>query len=148
MSRHRRAAAVRTTSPLDPRVERAKNVGALIATAWPMAAFLILAAYAEPDSFDATASQLGMNWPGDLLRALGGSAIETALLALILRPWSFRDSIGRLVLALVLFAPWTAFVMLKVGRGGSVIGAHWFWLLMVCFGLVYGIVKVAVARRN
>ena len=132
----------------DPRVERAKNVGALIATAFPMAAFLILAGAADRAGFDPSATLLDKNWPGDLQRTLVASAIGTVVLWLILRPRSFRDSVDRLILALALFAPWTAFNLLTSTHTGEIIGAHLFWLLAVCAGLVYGLVKVVAARRN
>lgn len=160
MSRKRRAAARREkaassragTSGLgrakDPVVERAKNTAAMIWTAFPMAAFLILAGAADRAKLDPSVTDPGKNWPGDLQATLIQAAIGTVVLALILRPWSFRDSVERLVLALALFAPWTAFNLLTLTHVGEVIGAHLFWLLVVCASLAYGIVKVAAARRN
>lgn len=132
----------------DPRVERAKNTAAMIWTAFPMAAFLILAGAADRARFDPLATDPGKNWPGDLQRTLIQAAIGTVVLALILRPWSFRDSVGRLLLALALFASWTAFNLLTLTHAGEVIGAHLFWLVLVCASLAYGIVKVVAARRN
>lgn len=129
-------------------MERAKNTAALVATAFPMAAFLILAAAVDRAGFDPSATQLDKNWPGDLQRTLVASAVETVVLVLILRPWSFRDSTGRLVLALALFAPWTAFNLLTSTHTGEIIGAHLFWLLAVCASLVYGLVKVVAAGRT
>lgn len=130
----------------DPVVERAKNTAAMTWTAFPLAAFLILAGAADRAGFDPSATDAGKNWPGDLQRTLIQAAIGTVMLALILRPWSFRDSVGRLVLALALFAPWTAFNFLTLTHVGEIIGAHLFWLLAVCIGLVYGLVKVVAAR--
>jgi hypothetical protein len=129
-------------------VERAKNVAALVATAFPMAAFLILAGAVNRAGFDPSATQYDKNWPGDLQRTLIQAAIGTVVLALILRPWSFRDSAGRMVLALALFAPWTAFNLLTSVHVGEIIGAHLFWLVAVNASLVYGLVKVVAARRN
>lgn len=132
----------------DPRVERAKNVSALVATAFPMAAFLILAGAAGLAKFDPSATQYDKNWPGDLQRTLIEAAIGTVVLYLILRPRSFSDSVDRLILALALFASWTAFNLLTSTHTGEIIGAHLFWLLMVCASLVYGLVKVVAARRG
>lgn len=132
----------------DPRAERAKTVAALVATAFPMAAFLILAGAADRAGFDPSSAQLDKNWPGDLQRTLVQAAIGTAVLWLILRPRSFRDSTERLVLALALFVPWTAFNVMTSTHTGEIIGAHLFWLLAVCASLVYGLVKIAAARRN
>lgn len=152
MKRRRRAAAgggkhaAPRPGAKDPRVERAKNTAALVWIAFPMAAFLILAGAANRAGFDPSATDYGKNWPGDLQRTLIQAAIGTVVLALILRPWSFRDSTDRLVLALALFAPWTAFNLLASTHAGEIIGAHLFWLLAVCTGLVYGLVKVVAAR--
>lgn len=160
MSRKRRAAGRRekpaaarpSTSGYggakDPVVERAKFVATSLAMAFPLAAFLILAGAANRARFDPLATDAGMNWPGDLRRTLVQAAIGTVVLALILRPWSFRDSVERLVLALALFAAWTAFTLLTLTHAGEIFGAHLFWLLMVCASLVYGIVKVFAARRS
>lgn len=132
----------------DPRVERAKNTAALVWTAFPLAAFLILAGAVDRAGFDPSATDPGKNWPGDLQWTLIQTAIATVVLALILRPRSFRDSVGRLVLALALFVPWTAFNLLTSTHTGEIVGAHLFWLLAVCTGLVYGLVKVAAAVRG
>lgn len=146
MKRKRRAGAGHGAK--DPRVERAKNMAALIWMAFPLAAFLILAGAADRAGFDSSATDYGKNWPGDLQRTLIQAAIGTVVLALILRPWSFRDSVERLILALALFAPWTAFNLLTSTHAGEIIGAHWFWLLAVCVALVYGLVKVVAARGS
>ncbi|HYR06555.1 MAG TPA: hypothetical protein VEQ60_02225 [Longimicrobium sp.] len=160
MKRRRRAAAGRGKRPApgtgasgrdgakDPRVERAKNMAALLWTAFPLAAFLILAGAADRAGFDPSATDYGKNWPGDVQRTLIQAAIGTVVLALILRPRSFRDSADRLILALGLFVPWTAFNLLTSTHTGEVVGAHLFWLLMVCASLAYGLVKVTAARRN
>lgn len=132
----------------DARVERAKNLATTVAMAWPLAAFLVLAAAADRASFDATSSQDGMDWPGDLRRALIQAAIETVVLLLILRPWSFRDSVGRLVLALALFVPWTVYTLRINAHAGPILLAHWSWLVFVCVGLVWGLVAVAGARSK
>jgi hypothetical protein len=132
----------------DPVVERAKNTAAMIWTAFPMAAFLILAGAADRAGFDPSATDAGKNWPGDLQATLIQAAIGTVVLALILRPRSFRDSVDRLVLALALFAPWTAFNLLTFTHLGEIIGALLFWQLMVCVSLAYGTLKVVAARRN
>jgi hypothetical protein len=132
----------------DPIVERAKFVATNVAIAFPVAAFLILAGAADRAKFDPSATQLDKNWPGDLQRTLIEAAIGTVVLWLILRPRSFRDSVDRLILALALFVPWTAFNLLASTHVGEIIGAHLFWLVVVCAGLVYGLVKVVAARRN
>jgi hypothetical protein len=160
MKRRRRAAAGRGKQPpprtgarghggvKDPRVERAKTTAALLWSAFPMAAFLILAAAVDRAEFDPSATHYDKNWPGDLQWTLIQAAIGTVVLALILRPPSFSDSVDRLILALALFVPWTALNLLTTTHTGEIVGAHLFWLLMVCVSLAYGLVKVAAARRN
>jgi hypothetical protein len=132
----------------DPIVERAKFVATNVAIAFPLAAFLILAGAADRAGFDPSATDSGKNWPGDLQWTLIQAAIGTVVLALILRPSSFRDSVGRLGLALALFALWTAFNLLTLTHVGEILGALLFWQLLVCASLAYGTVKVAAARRN
>ena len=39
------------------------------------------------------------------------SGVESMILAVLIRPWSFRGSRGRLLLALTLFAPWAGRVL-------------------------------------
>jgi hypothetical protein len=151
VKRPRRAAVRKGTEAAPPAAvhdaaERAKNMAAVLWMAWPLAAFLILAAAANRNDFDPTATRLELNWPGDVPRALATTAVETVVLALLLRPWSFRDSVWRLVVALALFVPWTVFTFATGTHVGQVIGARLFWLLVVCVSLVIGLVKVVAAR--
>ena len=118
-----------------------------VALVWPVAALLMLTA-AGPANFDASASQYGMNWPGDLPRILQRSAIETALLVAILRPWSFARSGGRLVLALAVFVPWTLLSLVVGMHAGPIAGRHDLWLLLVCLGLTGGLVARGATRRR
>lgn len=132
----------------EAREKRSRLVMLAAAMAWPTGALMMLAASADPASFDATSYRYGMNWPGDLGRGLGNTAVEVAVLVLLLRPWSFRDSIGRLVLALVLFLPWALFNLVLGMHGGPISNAHELWLLLVCAGLVAGLIMVSRGRRN
>ena len=132
----------------EAREKRSRHVMIATAMAWPVAALMLVAAAADPASFDATSYQYGMNWPGDLREDLWDTAVEAAVLVLLLRPWSFRDSIGRLVLALVLFLPWTLFNLLVGMHSGPIGNAHELWLLLVCAGLVAGLIMTVRGRRN
>jgi hypothetical protein len=114
-----------------------------VALAWPLAVLMILVGWLGGDA-DPTASQYGQDWPGDLGLALRRSAMEAALLVVIVRPWSFARSRWRrwrLVLALVLFLPWTALSVVTGMHGGPTRGYHDLWLLIVCAGLVVALVK-------
>lgn len=110
-----------------------------VALAWPLAALMILVAWQGGD-YDPTASQYGQNGPGDLGPALRGSAIEAAVLVLVIRPWSFAHSSWRLVLAMVLFVPWTMLRLLTGMHGGPVRHYHDLWLMIVCMGLMIALV--------
>lgn len=76
------------------------------------------------------------------------SAIETALLVAILRPWSFVRSRGRLVLALAVFVPWTLLRLVVGMHAGPIALRHDLWLLLVCLGLTGGLVALSGTRRR
>jgi hypothetical protein len=132
----------------EAREKRSRHVMIATAMAWPVGAVMLLAAAADPATFDPTANQYGMNWPGDLGGYLWNTAVEAGVLVLLLRPWSFRDSIGRLVLALLLFVPWALFSLVVGMHGGPISNAHELWLLLVCAGLVAGLIMTVRGRRN
>lgn len=68
-----------------------------------------------------------------VLLALGVMAFEVGVLYLILRPWSYRRSVARPLLALLLFVPWTFFSMVVAVHGGSSLFFHFWWVfLLVC----------------
>lgn len=118
-----------------------------LALAWPVAALLMLTA-SGADSYDPSASRYGYNWPGDLPEFLKQAAIETAVLVLVLRPWSAARSGWRFVLALVLFLPWTALSVVVGMHGGPIMHMHELWLLIVCVGLIGGLMARAKTKRR
>lgn len=120
---------------------------AAVTLAWPVAAVLMLIA-SHPDAFDASATRYGQNWPGDLRAMLLRAALETAVLVAVLRPWPFARSMWRLVVALVLFLPWTALHLLVGMHAGPVRQMHDIWLLLVSAGLIGGLVALGETRRR
>lgn len=75
------------------------------------------------------------------------SAIECGLLAIIIRPWSFDKSWGRLLVSLILF-----FLLLFVSAVPSIhappiYAAHVFWVLLVCFGIIFSMVVCLFCKR-
>jgi peptidoglycan/LPS O-acetylase OafA/YrhL len=113
-----------------------------VALAWPLAALMILVGWQGGD-VDPTASRYGQDWPGDLAFELRRSAIEAALLVVVVRPWSFARSRWRrwrLVLALVLFLPWTLLGLMTGLHSGPSRHYHDLWLMIVCMGLLIALV--------
>ena len=64
------------------------------------------------------------------------SGVESMILAAVIRPWSFRGSRGRLLVAFTLFAPWTGLSLFTLMHQSPFYAAHALWLLLVAFGLV------------
>jgi hypothetical protein len=71
------------------------------------------------------------NHPGALLTWGLWLAGEVAVLYLVLRPWSYRRSWGRALLALVLCAPPLLLALLVLIHSGGIMAWHAMWLLAV-----------------
>ena len=78
----------------------------------------------------------GHNQDGALFQGMLWSTLELAVLYVILRPWSFRVSWGRALLALLLLLPWTAVSAMAVMHAGGVFVLHALWLLVVSCSLI------------
>ena len=78
----------------------------------------------------------GHNQEGALFQGVLWSTMELAVLYVILRPWSFRASWGRALLASLLFLPWTAVSAMAVMHSGGIFVLHAFWLLVVSLSLI------------
>ncbi len=68
------------------------------------------------------------NQEGALLQGLGMTLVELVVLALILRPWSYRRSWGRSAVALVVILPWTLLWAGLMHQGGVLV-VHAMWLV-------------------
>ena len=117
-----------------------------------LAAMTLRALHRDPYVVDPRRRGNGQNWPGDLSTELWLGAAELLVLFLILRPWSYRRSWGRALVALVLFIPWTLFTAMLGMHAGSINGAHLVWragvaLVLLCLALISGYEAVQ-ARRS
>ena len=79
----------------------------------------------------------GYHVPGELLQNLLLSVAELGLLLLVLRPWSYRGSWGRALLAFVLIAPWWLFYFVTTLHAGPVTHVHAFWLLGLALACLF-----------
>ncbi|MBD2069647.1 hypothetical protein H6F93_19325 [Leptolyngbya sp. FACHB-671] len=92
-----------------------------------------------PIPTDAEGAAFAQNFEDDLSRNVFASLIEITCLYLILRPWSFTQSVGRVVGTLVLVLLWTSalfYVALNAGRVSNVLKIHLLWLVVLNLGLV------------
>jgi len=86
------------------------------------------------DPYDASrqgTSAYGHNQPGALVQGLGLTLVELAVVYLILRPESYRQSWGRPVLALFIYVPWTFMSMFMTMHSGGILALHFLWLASV-----------------
>jgi hypothetical protein len=116
-----------------------------------LAATMLLALRRDPYVVDPERREYGQNWPGDLSTELWFGVAELLVLFLILRPWSYRRSWGRALLALVVFIPWTLFAAMLGMHAGSINGAHLVWragvvLVLLVLAAISGY-EAARARR-
>jgi hypothetical protein len=77
----------------------------------------------------------GHNQAGALEGGLLYTAVEVAVLYVLLRPWSYNRSWRRAALALLLFTPWTGLHVMAVTHAGRVWATHTMWLLAMWLGL-------------
>lgn len=88
----------------------------------------------------------GQNLPGELTRNLLMMTGEAMVLLAILRPWSFRNSWGRALMAWVIVTPYALLYFAVTMHSGPISTAHAFWL--IGFVLVLPVVVVhALAGR-
>jgi hypothetical protein len=93
----------------------------------------------------------GHTYPGELADVLGVTAVEFLAATVLLRPWSYRRSWGRALIAAAVFAPWSFIRMVMGMHAGPATHAHSLWMLLFCVGLVgaavvSGIAAVRAAR--
>jgi hypothetical protein len=74
------------------------------------------------------------------------SVFECIVLMLVIRPWSFQNSWGRLLAALALFFPWFVICFFTLMHAPPVQGAHAIWLLMVVVALGIALSKTLSNR--
>ena len=97
------------------------------------------------DPFDASLEGIrvyGHNGEGVLYRAIPASFVELIIFYGIMRPSSWRWTIGRPLIALIPFAPWWVFSMFITMHAGGVVTLHFFWVT-----LVLGFILLAILGR-
>jgi len=78
----------------------------------------------------------GQNTPGTLPIILTLMGVELVVLIAILRPQSYAESWRRMVLALLIFAPWTMLSFIATMHAGGIITLHTLWLLVLSASLL------------
>lgn len=91
--------------------------------------------YRDPFGRSPTHPGYGENMPGDLTAHLLVSAIEVAVLLIVVRPWKDTPAWSRLLIALALFAPWSWLAMMIGMHAGSIDATHTFWRFGIAAGL-------------
>jgi hypothetical protein len=118
----------------------------LLPLAWAVDLLLIL--WGRDDRFDPLGQQFGANWPGDFRAAFGLLSLETLVLYAVVRPWSYRASWGRSVLALLLVIPWAILSFIVTMHSGRILGLLVLWRLLLIPALAITVgVSVYTARR-
>lgn len=99
---------------------------------WWLAIVLLMAlnaAFAPAPPSPRGGESYGYNHPGVFWTALLLSVAELLVLLAVLRPWSYRDSWGRSLVALILLTPWTFLNFVATMHAGGVLNLHVLWLL-------------------
>ena len=118
--------------PRGPPLRNWPRIAALLALWLASVACMVTDYVADPYDAGRTGTRAYFhNHEGALAQGLGASAIELAVLLLILRPWCYRRSWRRAVLALTVFVPWTALCALSLMHAGGVFVFHAIWLTCV-----------------
>jgi hypothetical protein len=76
------------------------------------------------------------NFPGDFRRNAIQLLIEAVIALLLIRPWSYQRSSGRVLIAAALFAPWVLLNLMFLIHSGGIMVLHTVWLLIVWLSLV------------
>lgn len=85
-----------------------------------------------PDAARAGTGVYGHNSGGEFQTFAIISAVEFAIVYLIVRPHSFdKNAWRRILVALVPLAPWTFLILLAAMHSSSVYGLHMLWLLVL-----------------
>ena len=90
----------------------------------------------------------GHNHAGVFTGALWFMAAELAVLYLIVRPWSYRRSFKRLIVALTLFVPWMTLSGMALMHAGAVVALHFFWLFVLDTALIICLLVSVIATQR
>jgi hypothetical protein len=114
---------------------------------WTLVVGFVVATYSayppDPDLRD-TASY-GHTAPGELRVDLIVMALEIAVFAALLRPWSYARSWGRALVSLGVLTPWLVFLLAVGIHAGPPIRVHTDLLLLLWIGLLVAAISGGVA---
>jgi hypothetical protein len=115
--------------------------GTRVVLGWTVLAVVLMVLSAMSDGIAQRGSRAyGQNLPGELTRNLLMMAVEAMVLLSILRPWSFRNSWGRALIAWLIVTPYALLYVAVTMHSGPITTAHAFWL--IGFVLVLPVVVV------
>ena len=127
-------------------------MGMLIARVWPLVLFAAAVALmvhdGRGDPFDpalAGTARYGHNHEGALQQMVTFAAVELVVLYLVL--WPGSDRVWRAGVALLLFAGWTAIMLMMLMHAGGIVAVHWMWLVAVDIGLLVVMIARILRRR-
>lgn len=106
-----------------------------------------------PDTYAMRHMSMNPGYPwGAVLGLWALAAVEISVLVSILRPFPYRHSLGRLIVACILWWPWSIASLGAVLHQPPVVGFHAMWVLLVSglllVALLVNIVQIILARRQ
>jgi hypothetical protein len=115
--------------------------GTRVVLGWTALAAVLMVLSAVSDGIAPRGSRAnGQNLPGELTRNLAMMTVEAMVLLTILRPWSLRNSWGRVLMAWVIVTPYALLYFAVTMHSGPISTVHAFWL--IGFVLVLPVVVV------
>ena len=97
---------------------------------WGLGAVLVLRSYWAPQPVRPR-RHFAVDSARSVVLVLLVMAVETAILYAVLRPWTYRRSLGRSRIALMIFVPWTLVSMFGTMHASNAVVIHWMWLMLV-----------------
>jgi hypothetical protein len=132
--------------------DMAAHAGAQWRHVWLPLAFAVgvaLILEGRDDKWDPLGRQYGANGPGDLQLAFKFLVFDLLVLYGILRPWSYRRSWGRSLVALLILAPWAFFSIFATMHSGHIMTSVAAWQVLMVIALAIAVVVSAIgAWRN
>lgn len=126
---------------------RAWTTFALFPLAWLLLLGMTLhVRYRDPFGPSLAHPGYGENLPGDVASNMIWGACETIVLLVILWPWRPQSIRARLLIALILYVPWTLLLMTVFMHGGSITATLVVWRLGLILLLI--VTSLVLALRS
>ncbi len=119
-----------------------------IVLAWFVVTLLVVVNDWRAHPFDPSQAPEFQNPDGALDTALVVMVAELAVLLVVVRPWTYRASAGRALLALAVFGPWTLWLFPQGMHAGGMFMLHLLGLIVLCVGLFVALLRAAAAGRG